>query len=69
MAYVFAFIVLASFLDLIGLTVLMWAVGKDLAHHDLRIFNLELREKTQADQIAELQRKLAEIAHTEGVRR
>jgi predicted RNase H-like nuclease (RuvC/YqgF family) len=39
----------------------MWAVGKDLAHHDLRIFRLELVEKTQTEQIEDLRRKLNEL--------
>jgi predicted hydrocarbon binding protein len=61
MESVLAFIVLASFLDLIGLTVLMYAVGKDLADHDLRIFRLELVEKTLTERIEDLRRKLDEL--------
>jgi nitrogen fixation-related uncharacterized protein len=69
MAYVLAFIVLASFLDLIGLTVLMWAVGKDLADHDMRIFKTEISEGRFTYEIAELKRKLDEIHLREEARR
>jgi chaperonin cofactor prefoldin len=65
MAYVVAFIILASVLDLISLTAVMWAVAKDLAHHDTRIFRLELVEKTLTERIEDLQRKLDETLHRE----
>jgi chaperonin cofactor prefoldin len=65
MAYVLAFIILASFIDLVSLTVLMWAVLKDSGHHDTRIFRLELVEKTLTERIENLQRKLAEALHRE----
>jgi cell division protein FtsB len=62
MAYVLAFIVLASFLDLIGLTFLMWAVLKDSGHHDTRIFRLELVEKTLTERIEDLQARVNDQA-------
>jgi peptidoglycan hydrolase CwlO-like protein len=62
MAYVLAFIALASFLDLVSLTVLMWAVLKDSDYHDTRIFRLELVEKTLTEWIEKLQARVNDQA-------
>jgi hypothetical protein len=58
MEYVLAFIILVSFLDLVSLTVLMWAVLKDSGYHDTRIFRLELVEKTLTERIEGLQARV-----------